>query len=535
MACGTCVRVCPAKAKRVRDDLNNVKRLLQEPKRVFVSIAPSYVSEFPELPIANMVAALRQLGFAGVSETALGAQIVSAQVIKELNEGDKRLLLSSACPAAVTYIQKYLPEFSHSIAAVFSPLLAHCSMLRQHYGPDIAVVFIGPCGAKKNEGDRHPELLDSVITFTDLQAWFAESRINPAALIPRTEDCFVHESAQEGALYPIEGGMIDTLRIQGGGDQIHFSTVGGLHGIKHVLGGLQPENVSLRIFLELLACRGGCINGPCATPGQSGLKQWQEVISRADVPTNPVNRQPLANIDENICDLPLLGKTYDEQEIRQALRRFGKENLDDELNCGGCGYETCGDFAKAILSGHAESSMCLSFLREKAQKKANALMHCIPSAIVLVDQDLKVLDCNRNFAKLFDLSLLEAYDVCQGLTGASLQRILSFGDLFEEVLKSDCALHREALHVDDRIFDLTIFPIEPGQVVGSVISDVTDSELPREMIAQRGQEVIRKNLKTVQEVACLLGENMAETEILLRSLVEGFAPASKASRLSGPK
>ncbi|MEZ4485865.1 MAG: hypothetical protein R2864_15305 [Syntrophotaleaceae bacterium] len=103
------------------------------------------------------------------------------------------------------------------------------------------------------------------------------------------------------------------------------------------------------------------------------------------------------------------------------------------------------------------------------------------------------------------------------------------------VLKSDCALHREALHVDNRIFDLTIFPIEAGQVVGGVISDVTLSELPREMIAQRGQEVIRKNLKTVQEVACLLGENMAETEILLRSLVEGFAPATRADSHSDPK
>ncbi len=534
VACGTCVRVCPAKAKRVRDDLDEVKQLLRQPKKVFVSLAPSYVSEFPDLPTANMIAALRRLGFAGVSETALGAQEVSAQVIKELSGGDKRLLLSSACPAAVTYVQKYLPEFAHSIAAVFSPLLAHCTMLRQHYGPDIAVVFIGPCGAKKNEGDRHPELLDAVITFTDLQSWFGEARIDPATLIAGAEDRFVPESAQEGALYPIEGGMIDTLRIQRGGNGIHYSTVGGLLGIEHVLGGLQPEKVTLPIFLELLACRGGCINGPCATPGQSGLKQWQEVISRADVPAEPVLRQPLSNIDENICDLALPARTYGEQEIRQALRRVGKESRDDELNCGGCGYETCVDFAKAILSGHAESSMCLSFLRVQAQKKANALLHCIPSAIVLADQALKVLDCNRNFAKLFDPELLEAYDICQGLSGASLRRILPFADLFEEVLSSGCSLHREALHVGERIFDLTIFPIEPGQVVGGVISDVTDSELPREMIAQRGQEVIRKNLKTVQEVACLLGENMAETEILLRSLVEGFAPTSRGNPHSEP-
>jgi iron only hydrogenase large subunit-like protein/PAS domain-containing protein len=534
VACGTCVRVCPAGAKRVRDDLATVKHLLQQTKQVFVSLAPSYVSEFPEIPTANMIAALRRLGFAGVSETALGAQQVSARVAKELREGGKKLLLSSACPAAVTYVQKYLPQFADSIAAVFSPLLVHSTMLRQHYGPDIAIVFIGPCGAKKNEGDRHPELLDAVITFTNLQNWFREAGIDPAALVPEAEDRFVPESAREGALYPIEGGMIDTVRMQGGGDRVHYSTVGGLRGIEHVLGGLRPEIVTLPIFLELLACRGGCINGSCATPRQGGLQQWQEVISRADVPAEPILRPPLPDINENIHDRPLPARVYDEQEIRQALRRVGKESRDDELNCGGCGYETCGEFAKAILSGHAESSMCLSYLREQAQKKANALLHSIPSAIVLADHTLKILDCNRNFAQLFDAELLEVYEIRPGLTGAALKQILPFAELFEEVLETGVSLHREALHMDHRIFDLTIFPIEPGQVVGCVITDVTDSELPRELIAQRAQEVIRKNLKTVQEVACLLGENMAETEILLRSLVEGFAPEGSALPKPGP-
>lgn len=524
VACGTCVRVCPAGAKRVRDDLNEVKRLLQQPQQVFVSLAPSYVSEFPELPAANMIAALHRLGFAGVSETALGAQEVSANVARELRDGGQKLLLSSACPASVTYVQRYLPEFAHSIAKVFSPLLAHCTMLRRHFGSDIAIVFIGPCGAKKNEAERHPELLDAVITFTDLQAWFDEAGIDPALQLPGPEHRFVPENAQEGALYPIEGGMIDTVRMQVGADRFHYSTVGGLRGIEHVLGGMQPENVTLPIFLELLACRGGCINGPCAAPRKAGLEQWQEVISRADVPAEPVFRQPLSDIDENVCDLPLQVRSYREQDIRQALRQVGKESREDELNCGGCGYETCGQFAEAILSGHAESSMCLSFLREQAQKKANALLHCIPSAIVLADHQLKVLDCNRSFATLFDESLSEVYEVCPGLTGASLQRILPFVELFAEVLTNGESLHRESFHVDNRIFDLTIFPIEPGQVVGGVITDVTDSELPRELIAQRAREVIHKNLKTVQEVACLLGENMAETEILLRSLVEGFAP-----------
>ena len=532
VACGTCVRVCPARAKRVRHDLNKVRFLLNQRQPVYVSLAPSWVSEFPDIPTPNMIAALRQLGFTGVSETALGAQKVSAKIVRELKDSDQKLLLSSACPAAVTYVQKYLPHFAPTVSTVFSPLLAHCVMLRQQYGSDIGIVFIGPCGAKKNEGDRHPELLNVVITFSDLQEWFDEIGIDPARQVPGSQDHFVPKQAEEGALYPIEGGMIDTLRLQGGGERVHYSTVGGVRGIEHVLSGLHPEQVTLPIFLELLACRGGCINGPCATPRQAGLQQWQEVISRADVPTVPILREPLSGIDEHIHDQPLSANEYGDEEIRQALRQVGKESREDELNCGGCGYETCGDFARAILSGHAESSMCLSFLRERAQKKANALLHCIPSAIVLADHELKILDCNRSFAALFDEALLEVYEVCPGLAGASLRRILPFANLFEEVLEKDCSLHCETLHVDDRIFDLTIFPIEPGWVVGGVITDVTASELPRELIAQRAQEVIHKNLKTVQEVACLLGENMAETEILLRSLVEGFAPTSNSDSKS---
>jgi sensor histidine kinase regulating citrate/malate metabolism len=169
--------------------------------------------------------------------------------------------------------------------------------------------------------------------------------------------------------------------------------------------------------------------------------------------------------------------------------------------------------------------MCLSYLRRQAQRKANALLHCIPSAIVLVDNDLRVVDCNRQFAELFSDDLAEAYDLCPGLKGAVLEHILPFTQLFKQVFDGGETLQHDALHVEDRIFQINIFPIDPGQVIGGVISDITAHEMPREMIAKRAREVIHKNLKTVQEIACKLGENMADTEILLRSLAEGFSPA----------
>jgi iron only hydrogenase large subunit-like protein len=526
VACGTCVRVCPANAKRVREDLDLAKEILQRSDRVFVSLAPSYVSEFPDIPSANLIAALRRLGFAGVGETALGAEQVSALVAHDLKEGKQTLALSSACPAAVTYVQKYLPELAGTITDVFSPLLAHCTMLKEHYGQDIRIIFIGPCGAKKTEADRHPELLDAVITFADLRQWLDDKYIDPAALMPGERDRFVPEGSHEGALYPVEGGMIETVRMQGASDCTRYLTVTGITGMRHVLSGFHPDKISRPVFIELLACRGGCINGPCASQRDGSLEQWQEIISRADVPDEPIPRTPRQDILEWTREQPLAIVQYSDQQIRQALRQIGKDSIEDELNCGGCGYETCREFAEAMLSGHAESSMCLSYLRRQAQSKANALLHCIPSAIVLVDQDLNVVDCNRQFVELFSQDLVEAYDVCPGLKGAVLEHILSFTYLFRQVLEGDGTLQHDALHVDDRIFQITIFPIESGQIVGGVISDITAHEMPREMIARRAREVIRNNLKTVQEIACRLGENMAETEILLRSLAEGFAPSS---------
>ena len=524
VACGTCVRVCPANAKRVRDDLDPTKRLLDSDFRVFVSLAPSFVSEFPEIPTSHIIAALHKLGFSGVSETALGAQEVSALVAADLAKGENRLYLSSACPAAVTYIQKYLPDLSDSITTVLSPLLSHCTMLREHFGADIRIVFIGPCGAKKNEADRHPELLDTVITFADLRQWLEDEGIDLATLHPGPNDKFVPEASQEGALYPVEGGMIETVRLQGGGENARCITVAGINGIRHVLSGFKPKSLPQPLFMELLACRGGCINGPCAQLREGNLDQWQEVIARTEVPAAPIHRIPRNDIIETITDQPLEIVHYSEKEIREALRLIDKEKIEDELNCGGCGYETCRDFAEAILSGHAEASMCLSYLRRQAQRKANALLHCIPSAIVLVDKDLRVLDCNRQFSELFSEDLAEAYDLRPGLKGAVLEHILPFPQLFKHVLDSGATLQHDALHAEDRIFQVNIFPIEPGQVTGGVICDITAHEMPREMIAKRAREVIHKNLKTVQEIACKLGENMADTEILLRSLAEGFSP-----------
>ncbi len=141
--------------------------------------------------------------------------------------------------------------------------------------------------------------------------------------------------------------------------------------------------------------------------------------------------------------------------------------------------------------------------------------------VVIVDADLTVMECNETLARMFDEDTLSVYQAWPGLAGARLERLVPFAGSFQTVLDTGQDIHRETLRLAGRIFSVAIFSIEPHRLIGGFVLDVTSSEMPRVQIAQLAQEVIRKNLDMVQEIACRLGENMADTEILLRSLADG--------------
>lgn len=529
--CGHCVGVCSVKAKKVRDDLGRAKNLLRYKKNVYASLSPAYVGEFPGIPSGRVIAALKRLGFTGVSETALGAQQVSARVAEQLHQSDVKLTISSACPAAVDFVQKYLPEQADMITPILSPLLSHCRLLRKIYGDDIGIVFIGPCAAKKREADRSPELLDVALTYQDLHRWLEEEGIDPSEMMPLECDVFVPEAASEGALYPVEGGMNETIRLYGDFKDVRFMTLAGVHSINRALTGLKMEELHTRVFVEILACQGSCVHGPCTSKKRPYLLDELEVYSRANVPSGRIERNVQIELGGLHREEPLPVASHSDEQIRQALQQVGALHEEDELNCGGCGYDTCRSLAGALLMGRAEPSMCLSHLRKLAQKKANALLRCIPMSVVIVGADLKIIECNENFIRMFDEEALIIDQMHHGLEGASLEKMVPFADLFRTVLQTGNDINRDALHIGDKIYNITIFTIETNQVVGGVILDVTGTEMHREQIAKRARQVIRKNMETVQEIAFRLGENMADTEILLRSLAYGFSSKESGRQL----
>ena len=530
IACGTCYRVCPAKAKQARNDLTRAKHLIQSGKDVYVSLAPSWITEFDNLSKEQMIASLRRLGFRGVSETALGAEEVSANVAKLLDETatdsavKNHLFISTACPAVVEYINKYLPERTKNLTKLTSPLLAHCRLLKKALGKDIEIIFIGPCIAKKLEADSHPDLLSLSLSFNDLRQWLKEENIDPKDIHTSVFDKFVLAKAEEGAAYPVEGGMIETLKAYEQSKKAYLMQITGIENIKRELQNIKDTNFDRPVFIECLACEGGCINGPCTTSKKSGFEKRLEILKESDFSGLAGKRNPSVDISLDYTEENITSPQHDETEIKKILATIGKYSIEDEINCGGCGYNTCRNFAKALLDGKAEPEMCVSHMKQQAQRKANALLRCIPSPIVIANAQLRIMEYNDKFVETFwnDEEHTDIYNK-ENLHGANLRDFINFTNLFSASLDLEQDIHREHVRFNDKLFDVVVFNIDKKQIVGGIIEDVTNMEMKKEQIAEKAKEVIHKNLATVQQIACTLGEHMAETEVLLRSIAKDFA------------
>jgi iron only hydrogenase large subunit-like protein len=517
--CGSCIVACPSNAKQVRDDLPRVKELLAGGRRVVVSLAPSFVAQFPGLRAGQLICALKRLGFSAVSETALGAQHVSASVLSLMRSDPGRVWISSACPVVVDFVAKYHPECQANVSPLLSPLLTHSKMLRAHYGDEIAVVFIGPCIAKKKEAEQHPELLDAVLTFEDLENWLAEENIDPPTLIDSEDDRFDLEEAREGSLYPIEGGMTPGI-VRGGevsGSQV--MSFSGIANVEQALKGIAEWKPEHSIFLELTACAGSCVNGPKAARNRSIARRRFEVLQYAKPGVGGPRAVSLAETHPYAA-IPVPREEFSDLQIAEALRSVGKYSAEDELNCSGCGYESCRDFARALISRNAERMMCATYTRKLAQKKANALLRKMPSGVVIVDEQLKIIECNKNFLHLFS----EDVEQEKELEGIALDAVIPFSNLFQRVLESGEDMVSHDIRYQRSILNASIFTIEPHAVLCGMFQDITEPIFQKEQIIARARDVIEKNLKTVQQIAYLLGENAADSEIILSSIVRSFSP-----------
>jgi iron only hydrogenase large subunit-like protein len=206
VACGNCIRVRSQKAKRVEsDDLDAAKGMIAAGERVVACLAPSFPASFPNVRPRQVVEAARRLGFTEVMEVAAGAELV-AHAYERLAAGrdGKGPLITTPCPALVSYVEKHLPGVLPFFAPVVSPMVTLARLVKHRLDPTAKVVFIGPCLAKKVEA-RDPNLIgdvDAVLTFLEFTSWLAEAGVEMASL-PEGEFDGPHPSVSR--IFPVPG------------------------------------------------------------------------------------------------------------------------------------------------------------------------------------------------------------------------------------------------------------------------------------------------------------------------------------------
>ena len=529
--CGTCVGTCPNHAKMVRDDLMTVRNLVGARRDVIVSVAPSFASEFPGVDPARFSTALKRLGFAQVRETAVGANIVSRRVAELMAKSTgHRLQISSACPVVVELIQRYHPRFSAYLTPVDSPVVAHCKALRREF-PDAPIVFVGPCVGKKHESDLQPELLTAALTFEELRRWMVMAGVEEPNLCEPDPD---YRLPGDGAYYPIEGGMLRSVernfRALAPEGELQPMTLTGVSTIRTMLETLDPKTLEQPVFIEALACPGGCVCGPktrvkCAAGGML------DVLRHAKR-TGPDDPEDKPDVGRHYRPAPAERTDFTEEQIQATLHTLGKYTPQDELNCAGCGYDSCRALACAILAGNAEPQMCVSRMRQIALKQSSAIDRALPYGLVVADKRLRVIECNERFAQLLGGAAKLAYEAKPGLRDADLALLIPQTQLFEKVLETGEEIIRRTVEIEGRLFSLTIFNVDAHEVIGALILDVTESEQNRRALIEKARTVVTNTAKTVQEIAFMLGRNAAESELILDSAVEMFAPLETGSTAS---
>lgn len=501
--CGNCYVICPHDAKRVRSDIDQVMSWLKSGEKVHCSLAPSFVGM---LQTENRVKqTLLRMGFASVEETSIGAAEVSAHYRELCKQATMTNILSTCCPVVVKLITTRFPQLVDQIAPVISPMRASGKILKQKY-PQDKIVFIGPCIAKVEEGENCDEI-DAVLTFEDVFDFADMDK----------EDFFTTGFTGDlSRSYPVTGGIIQTV-ASGCGDY-SLMTVDGIGPLMECLQAIVDHSIE-HVFIEMSACVGSCLGGPMLKKGQQRRWKAQQILSV----TNQNNGWPVYQIQSDCYteykENPRVQPEFSALQIKQVLRSLGKTDIEHELNCGACGYETCKAKAVGVLQGKADPHLCLPFALEQAQSISNLIIEHTPNGIIVVDENEFIKEINPAAREYLDC-------INYPVVHWPLEAILPSEEISSQLksLQDVRYFTKEYPHLN-KTFHHALIPIAKQHINVVILMDLTEEKHKerkikeyRQTIMDVTQKVIDEQMRTVQEIASLLGETTAKSKIALMQL-----------------
>ena len=407
-------------------------------------------------------------------------------------------------------ISLYFPNALKYLAQVDSPVIAHAKMLKEEY-PDCKIVFIGPCIAKKRECNESG-LVDAVLTFEELS-----KIVNEKNIILSDVDTGSDVSWNKARFYPISRGIIKSFKDLE--SDYEYITVDGVKRCKEVLAEIDSlENV----FLEINACPSSCINGPCKT--QEGAK---DVTANSKVRRYvSANKSAKESSDNNLdisheyTEIKYKEKVPTEEEIKAILAQTGKFKPEDELNCGACGYSSCREKAWAVYNGYADIEMCVPYMRDRAENISYEIMKHNQNGIIVINDEFKIVEINNKALELLGKKEIRLKE----------ESIFDYVDLVEEIV--NCFAEgvnildtKYKFEVTNKYVELSVTNISNHNILFMMMKDITDRvnydqelEALRQKTVEIADEVIKKQMRTAQEIASLLGETTAESKVAIVNL-----------------
>ncbi len=267
VSCGQCMVSCPFGAIADKSQIFQLIRAIQSGRKIIAQVAPAFVGQFgPQVTPGKLKTALKELGFADVYETAIGADMgamaEAEHYVEEVATGKLPFLLTSCCPSWSVLAKKFFPETIDKISNALTPMVATARRIKQDH-PDASVVFIGPCASKKLEASRRTVRsdVDFVITFEELAGMFEARGIDPAKVVSETP---VEDATAAGRGYGVAGGVASAIescvKEYYPDVAVHIEHAESLAECKKMLM-LAKMGKKNGCLIEGMACPGGCVAG----------------------------------------------------------------------------------------------------------------------------------------------------------------------------------------------------------------------------------------------------------------------------------
>ncbi len=508
--CGTCTVVCPQNAKEDSNDIPKILELICQGREIAATVAPSWKAAYPDASFDTFSEALFNLGFKHVYETAEGAHVVKSQYENLVKEGWNDVIISSCCPTVNLYIENHFPEALPYLAPVMSPMQSSAMNIKKLH-PDAEVVFIGPCISKKSECSK--DSADYVITFDELAKWFERAEIEPesddSSSVPMLSRSF-----------PYSGGILDCMKKGKGMDYI---AVDGFEDCMSALREIVSGNLH-NYFIEMSACTGSCLGGPSFQKSKMRQICSKSLIQKESSDGNGSDSDFDLKAEfvtkRKFNDKKIINIMPTEWQLTTILKKMGKNSPADELNCGSCGYQSCREKAVAIYQNKADINMCLPFMKARTQSFADKVIESSPNLILAVDIDMCVIMINNATCKAFKLSSPK------DIMGSPVSRILDEYNFVELIASGEERVSRNIYVAEYGLYlEQTLIYDKSNSIISCIMKDITQLRIRQNAIRQAkmnsanmADEIVESQLRTVHEIASLLGETAAKTKLAITDL-----------------